>query len=96
MSKLKEYINKKAQEMQERAEKRPGMFGITPEQAKIFGGAYEVGANAIMALDLPVKFHLWTRTPEFMDWLHLQSVQDDEQVTKLAYQYWIENIYKPE
>jgi hypothetical protein len=56
----------------------------------------QVGFDAVIALDLPVKFKLWTRTPEFMDWLYLQSVQDDEQVTKLAYQYWIENIYKPE
>jgi hypothetical protein len=65
--------------------------------------AFEKGFDAAIALDLPVKFMEWSAdlisTRKDRHILHLLpevSKQDRWYTEKELYQYWIENIYKPE
>lgn len=85
MNKLEEY--KKNQNAAE------GNYHSNPEL--MVRTAYDKGFDAAIALDLPVKFAIW------------QSLQRDENTGllklpylsmgwKILYQYWINNIYKPE
>lgn len=80
MNKLEEYRNRKSLES----------FILARELN------FQAGFDAAIALDLPVKFHMWTETVDYNKWLFLQSVHDETLLCKLAYKYWIDNIYKPE
>ena len=56
------------------------------------------GFDAAIALDLPVKFAEWfeTKEPSWKDWRREHYLLSDSELRQRAYQYWIENIYKPE
>lgn len=67
---------------------------------------HKAGFDAAIALDLPVKFHIWTQEQEEPALAYLSD--DDEWSvdlphlerklvsTKELYQYWIEHVYEPD
>lgn len=74
---------------------------VLMQKAKYHG--YEEGFDAAIALDLPVKFAEWSNTllrtkkdnySLFM--LPEVSKQDRGYTTKELYEYWRDNVYKPE
>ena len=79
-----------------------GDFPVTMEHAFI------QGVDSTLALDLPVKFHLWTQEEEGQN-LNIDLVNKDrwiitpdwnwlpkEMTTKQLYEYWRDNILKIE
>lgn len=58
---------------------------------------YDEGFDAAIALDLPVKFSNWkdSKDQSWKEWAR-QAVLDDRYSVKAAYEYWRDNIYKPE
>lgn len=70
-------------------------------------GGYELGFNACLALDLPVKFLAWLKEREFLGdftfwegkiWFRGGKIKlPSAWVTeKELFEYWIDNIYKSE
>ena len=62
----------------------------------------EEGFDAAMALDLAIKFHLWSRH-KHIDEKGLNIIRtgvinnkSEEEVAKELYKYWLDNIYDPE
>lgn len=64
---------------------------------------FRAGFDAAIALDLPVKFAKWINSVKYVDPEDLKVRINPELVpievggkTEELYQYWIDNIYKPE
>lgn len=91
MNKLEEYRDSKAEHYEEVWEEG----GARPE---IYQG-YSDGFDAAIALELPIKFHRWMVGFNYKKIVELRKVkgyEDIELTNENLYQYWIENIYKPE
>jgi hypothetical protein len=91
MNKLEEYRDKEAKE------ERKNTYINEKDREK----GFKAGFDAVIALDLPVKFAEWLRK----DWNYVKGKYRHKgdfyknynlQTEKELYQYWIENIYKPE
>lgn len=63
----------------------------------ILTSSFEKGCDAILALDLPVKFlvHLAQEEPDAL-YKYGQDEDGGESAFRDHYQYWINNVYKPE
>lgn len=54
------------------------------------------GFNHALELDLPVKFHEWCVRSNYEYKDVVRKFFEDKELAKKLYQYWIDNVYKPE
>lgn len=62
---------------------------------------FKKGFDAAIELDLPVKFYKWRKRltdNKMRNMLGSKCVRysEENELEQLLYQYWIENVYKPE
>lgn len=96
MNKLEEYRDKVEKKHRENFEK--DYFQEEPLHQFHKGASFEEGFDAAIALDLPIKFAEWfeTKEPSWKDWRREHYLLGGSELRQRAYQYWIENIFKPE